>query len=141
MARNRKASPSHPQTKTKASSSRSRPGRNSSPTRSVDGVAVPKSKISYEKNGRTDGIIDWLTENVSDRVRLFSDNVRDEEGRTVPKMIIYRKIAAAIFENDQEEKDNFAKDPEKYAKSVENHIRGYGDLYIILWREFKLLDF
>jgi hypothetical protein len=39
-------------------------------------------------------------------------------------MVYYRKIAEAVFQNDKDEKANYAKDPEKYAKSVENHIRG-----------------
>ena len=68
-----------------------------------------RTKISYEKNGRTDRIINWLTDNVNDRTRLFSDNVQDAsaEGRRIrtaktSKMIYYRKIAAAVFENDPE---------------------------------------
>jgi hypothetical protein len=112
-----------------ASSARSR--RKSSPSRSVEGRAS-RTKISYEKNGRTDLIIDWLTDHVDDRIRLFSDNVQDAsaEGRRLrtgksSKMVYYRKIADAVFQNDQDEEANYAKDPEKYAKSIENHIRGY----------------
>lgn len=133
------ASSSRPQKKTTKSrhkpnsiSSSSRSRRKSSPSQSVDSGAGPsRTKISYEKNGRTDLIIDWLTNNVDDRTRLFSDNMHDPsaEGRSIgtaktSKMVYYRKIAAAVFKNDKEEKANYAKDPEKYAKSVENHIRG-----------------
>jgi len=41
------------------------------------------------------------------------------------KMLYYYKIAVTVFENDQEERANYAKDPERYAKSVENHIQGW----------------
>ena len=91
-----------------------------------------KTKISYEKNHCTDCIIDWLTNNINDHIHLFSDNVQDAsaEGRQIQtsktsKMIYYQKIAAAIFENDHEEKEHYAEDPERYAKSIENHICRY----------------
>ena len=126
-------SPSHSQKKPISISSSGHSQKNGSSTQSVNNTAQSgPSRISYEKNGRTDLIIDWLTENVNDRTRLFSDNVQDAsaEGRCMrtaktSKMIYYRKIAVAIFENDQEEQANYAKEPERYAKSVENHIRGY----------------
>ena len=90
-----------------------------------------RSKISYEKNGRMDCIIDWLTNNVNDHIALFSDNIQDAsaEGRRLKtsktsKQFYYRKIVAFVFEADPEEKDNYALDPDKYTKSMENHIRG-----------------
>lgn len=102
----------------------------SSPAQAAETVEPSKFKISYEKNDRTDRIIDWLIDNVDDRIRLFSDNVQDAsaEGRRIrtskaSKIVYYRKIAKAIFANDKEEKDNYARDPERYAKSIENHIR------------------
>ena len=95
-----------------------------------------RSKISYEKNGHTDRIIEWLTNNVNDRISLFSDNVQNAsaEGRRLKKsktskLFYYRKIANFIFEADPEEKDNYALEPDKYAKSVENHIHGLKQKY------------
>jgi len=71
------------------------------------------------------------TDNVDDHIHLFSDNVQDAsaEGRRIrmaktSKMLYYRKFAVAVFENDREERDNYTKNPERYAKSVENHIQG-----------------
>ena len=91
---------------------------------------LPKSKISYKKNGHTDHIIDWLTNNVNDCIHLFSDNAQDAsaEGRQLQtgktaKLFYYCKIAAAVFEKDEDAQDNYAQDPDKYAKSVENHIQ------------------
>ena len=89
----------------------------------------PKSEIFYEKNGCTDHIIDWLTNNVNDRICLFSDNAQDasaggrqlQPGKTA-KLVYYHKIAAAVFEKNKNAQDNYAQDPDKYAKSVENHI-------------------
>ena len=137
-----KASPhsSHPRKKS-SKSSQKKPSSlsssahsqgKSSPPQSVDSRARPsRTKISYEKNGHTDQIIDWLTDHVDDHTCLFSDNVQDAsaEGRQVrtvklSKMVYYRKIAEAVFQNDKDKKANYAKDPEKYAKSVENHIWG-----------------
>ena len=131
-SRPRKKSSKSSQKKPSSLSSSARSRGKSSPPQSVDGRAGPsRTKISYEKNGRTDQIIDWLTDHVDDRTRLFSDNVQDAsaEGRRVrtaksSKMVYYRKIAEAVFQNDKDEKANYAKDPEKYAKSVENHIQG-----------------
>ena len=125
-------SPSHSQKKPNSISSSGHSQKNHSPTQSVDNTSqAGPLRISYEKNGHTDPIIDWLTENVNDCTHLFSDNVQDAsaEGRRMrtaktSKMIYYRKIAAAIFENDREERANYAKEPERYAKSVENHIWG-----------------
>ena len=45
------------------------------------------------------------------------------------KLFYYWKIANFIFEADPEEKDNYALEPDKYAKSVENHIRGLKQKY------------
>jgi hypothetical protein len=106
--------------------------KTTSPAQTGNAVDPSRLKISYENNGRTDLIIDWLVNNVDDRIRLFSDNVQDAsaEGRPIrnsktSKIVYYRKIAKAVFENDTEQQFNYRLDPEKYAKSVENHIRGY----------------
>lgn len=116
---------------------RTSPPQSHSPQASPDAEApAPKNapnKISYEKNGRTDLIIEWLKDNVDDRIRLFSDSIQDAtaEGRRlrtgkVSKIYYYRKIAAAVFEDDPDEKDGFAADPDRYARSIENHLRRYG---------------
>ena len=123
----RKKSSKSSQKKPSSPSSSARSRGKSSPPQSADGRAGPsRTKISYKKNGRTDQIIDWLTDHVDDRTHLFSDNVQDgsAEGRRVRtakllKMVYYQKIAEAVFKNDKNEKANYAKDPEKYAKSVE----------------------
>ncbi|KAF8224729.1 hypothetical protein L208DRAFT_1309442, partial [Tricholoma matsutake] len=77
----------------------------------------------------TDRIIDWLTNHVNDHILLFSDNMQDAsaEGRRLKtgkssKMVYYHKITVAVFANDPDVKGNYAQDPERYAKSVENHI-------------------
>ncbi|KAF8228635.1 hypothetical protein L208DRAFT_997725, partial [Tricholoma matsutake] len=85
---------------------------------------------------RTDCIIDWLMNNVNDCILLFSNNMQDAsaEGRRLKtgkssKMVYYCKIAVAVFTNDPDKKGNYAQDPERYAKSVENHIRGLKQKY------------
>jgi hypothetical protein len=106
--------------------------KTTSPAESSDSSQPSKLKISYENNDRTDRIIEWLTNNVEDRISLFSDvqdaSTKGRQTRTIAKaskMSFYRKIARAIFEDDAEEKDSYARDPERYAKSVENRLRGY----------------
>ena len=77
---------------------------------SVD-TDLSRSKTPCEKNSHTDHIIDWLTINVNDCIHLFSDNILDAsaEGRQIQtvktaKIFYYCKIAAAVFEDNVEER-------------------------------------
>ena len=83
-----------------------------------------------EENLTTNTVSSHLlsTENLCfepDHIHLFYASA---EGRwlwtgKMVKLFYYHKIAAAVFEKDKDAQDNYAQDPDKYAKSVENHIR------------------
>jgi hypothetical protein len=124
MAKGVRLSPRKKKASSRASPYTSHSGKKGASPSAHSSSETSRAKISYEKNGRTDLIIDWLTENVNDRIPLFSDNAQDAsaEGRRLrtaktSKLHYYRKIAASIFENDPEEMVNYAQDPERYAKS------------------------
>ncbi|KAJ7085306.1 hypothetical protein C8R44DRAFT_752903 [Mycena epipterygia] len=91
------------------------------------------ARVFWDKDPtRTDRLLEWLTTNVDDRVKLFSDSTQDavKEGRRkktakTSKMTYYQKIADAVFAVDASEsvREDYKKKPERYARSVENYIK------------------
>ncbi|KAJ7762087.1 hypothetical protein B0H16DRAFT_1219621, partial [Mycena metata] len=78
----------------------------------------------------TDHLVEYLTDNPEFRRKLFSDSTAEakKDGRTKAtakdgKSAQYGDLAKDIFEDDPQEQARYTNDPEKYATSVEIHIR------------------
>lgn len=80
-------------------------------------------------------MVEWLRENPTRRLCMFSDSTQtaQEEGRLKvtgkdKKVTYYSEIAEQVFLNSAEAAavhEDFAKNPGKYAKAVENFIGLY----------------
>ena len=86
--------------------------------------------IDYKHGPYTELIIKWLEQNPLDRQLLFSDNIQNAtaEGRRLktskhPKSHYYRKIADSIFPKDETHQDEYKTNPDRFSKSVENHVQ------------------
>ena len=98
----------------------------------VSSGKLSEIKVYWNKDpSRTDRLLDWLNENPSDHQKLFSDSAQDakDEGHTQrkakgAKSSFHLKMAESIFSVDKDPKirKDFAANPTKYAKSVENRI-------------------
>lgn len=97
-----------------------------------DGKGTKAAKIYWDKDtSRTDRLIEYLNDNPEDRQKLFSDSSQDAKAESRrrrvakgSKNVFYAKIADAVFSVDADKsvREDFAKNSEKYAKSVENRI-------------------
>lgn len=88
--------------------------------------------VSWAKDlSRTERLIIWLEQNVTDRQKLFSDSSQDakKEGRkqrvaTGAKSKYHVLIATAVFSVDADPKvrEDFQGNTTKYGKAVENRL-------------------
>ncbi|KAJ7887972.1 hypothetical protein B0H13DRAFT_2342151 [Mycena leptocephala] len=97
-----------------------------------DGGDSGAARVFWDKDAtRTERLLDWLTVNVDDRLKLFSDSTQDanEQGRKkqtgkTTKMAYYLKMADAVFSVDASDtvRADYVENPNRYARSVENYL-------------------
>ncbi|KAJ7827203.1 hypothetical protein B0H13DRAFT_2373968 [Mycena leptocephala] len=97
-----------------------------------DGGDSGAARAFWDKDAtRTERLLDWLTVNVEDRLKLFSDSTQDanEQGRKkqtgkTTKMAYYLKMADAVFSVDASDtvRADYVENPNRYACSVENYL-------------------
>jgi hypothetical protein len=110
-----------------------------------DGGDSGAARVFWDKDvTRTERLLDWLTVNADDRLKLFSDSTQDanEQGRKkqtgkTTKMAYYLKMADAVFSVDASDtvRADYVENPNRYARSVENYLgRCVVDLLLVAFR-------
>ncbi|KAF8327607.1 uncharacterized protein EI90DRAFT_3018099 [Cantharellus anzutake] len=122
--------------------SQPRSGRRSRTTKDDESTTIPiikaetkpephPPKIQWDSNERwTDRLIEYLTNHLDARLKMFSDSVKDakKESRkkvvgSKPKVEYYHEIAKAVFDvGGEEECGAYLMEPERYATSVLGRI-------------------
>lgn len=71
----------------------------------------------------------YLDQNVSQRLKLFSDSKQDAAEQNHPRVVsskskksIHRDIAAHVFKEDPKYKDEFQRRPSRFTRSVESKL-------------------
>ena len=94
--------------------------------------ASVSSRVNWNKDmSRTERLLDYLEGNPDLRHKLFSDSTQNAKEENCQKAVsktakgpLYGKIAEAVFsvDGDAETRTDYAANPAKYTKAVDNYI-------------------
>jgi hypothetical protein len=94
---------------------------------------APRKQVNWVRNPHwTDKLVEFLSENPTFRIKLFSDSTADAKKEARAKQVAKDgkavqcgMLAKYIFENDQQERARYANDPAKFAGAVETRLRRF----------------
>ncbi|KAJ6550644.1 hypothetical protein DFH09DRAFT_1366660 [Mycena vulgaris] len=99
---------------------------------------APRKQVNWVKNPHwTDKLVEFLSENPTFRIKLFSDSTADAKKEARAKQVAKDGkavqcgvLAKYIFENDEQEQARYANDSAKFAGAVETRLRRLKKDYI-----------